>query len=47
MTTQRQFVLLNRQVINCRKCPRLVRWREQVAREKRRMFRHWEYWGRP
>ncbi len=47
MTTQRQFVLLNRQVINCRKCPRLVRWREQVAREKRRMFRDWEYWGRP
>jgi len=47
MTTQRQFVLLNRQVIDCRKCPRLVRWREEVAREKRRMFRDWEYWGRP
>ncbi|MCH8947283.1 MAG: hypothetical protein IH789_06590 [Acidobacteria bacterium] len=47
MITQRPFVLLNRQIINCRKCPRLVRWREEVAREKRRMFRHWEYWGRP
>ncbi len=47
MSTQRQFVALNRQVINCRKCPRLVRWREQVAQEKRRMFRDWDYWGRP
>lgn len=28
-------------------CPRLVRYREKVSREKRRMFRAWEYWGRP
>ncbi|MEP7020012.1 MAG: uracil-DNA glycosylase [Pseudonocardiales bacterium] len=31
----------------CRACPRLVRWREQVAVEKRRAFTDEEYWGRP
>jgi uracil-DNA glycosylase family 4 len=34
-------------VSNCRQCPRLVEWREQVAREKRRAFRDQTYWGRP
>jgi len=34
-------------VVKCRACPRLVRWRERVAREKKREFRDWEYWGRP
>jgi uracil-DNA glycosylase family 4 len=34
-------------VIACRACPRLVAWREQVAREKRRAYRDWGYWGRP
>src|SRR3990172_5527792 len=34
-------------VIACRACPRLVAWREQVAREKRAAFSDWEYWGRP
>jgi len=31
----------------CRRCARLVAWREQVAREKRRAYRDWEYWGKP
>jgi len=31
----------------CRACPRLVEWREQVAREKRAAFREWDYWGKP
>ena len=31
----------------CRKCPRLVEYREKVAREKRRAFREWTYWGKP
>ncbi len=35
------------EVIACRRCPRLVAWREQVARDKRRAFRDWEYWGKP
>jgi uracil-DNA glycosylase family 4 len=35
------------EIVDCRKCPRLVAWREQVAREKRAAYRDWEYWGRP
>jgi len=38
---------LNTRIVACRRCPRLVEWREQVAREKKREFRDWEYWGRP
>ncbi len=38
---------LEREVVACRKCPRLVAFRERVAREKRRQFHEWEYWGRP
>jgi uracil-DNA glycosylase family 4 len=38
---------LNEEIIHCRKCPRLVEYREKIAREKRRAFRDWEYWGRP
>jgi uracil-DNA glycosylase family 4 len=34
-------------VIDCRRCPRLVAWREQVARERRAAFADQEYWGRP
>src|SRR5689334_18838763 len=38
---------LTQEVVACRKCPRLVAWREEVAREKRAAYRDWEYWGRP
>jgi len=38
---------LEQEVIRCRRCPRLVEHREQVAREKRRAYREWDYWGRP
>jgi uracil-DNA glycosylase len=38
---------LAREIADCRRCPRLVEWREQVAREKRAAFRDWDYWGRP
>jgi uracil-DNA glycosylase family 4 len=34
-------------VVRCRQCPRLVAWREQVAREKRAAYADEEYWGRP
>lgn len=47
MDAARELLVLNERVIRCRKCPRLVRYRERVAREKRRMYRAWEYWGRP
>jgi len=35
------------QIVACRACPRLVRWRERVAREKRAAYREEVYWGRP
>jgi uracil-DNA glycosylase family 4 len=35
------------EVVECRRCPRLVAWREQVAHEKRAAYRHETYWGRP
>ena len=38
---------LTEEIIACRVCPRLVAWREQVAREKRRAYLDWDYWGRP
>ncbi len=38
---------LTSEIITCRRCPRLVQWREQVAREKRAAFRDEDYWGRP
>ncbi len=41
------LVALNREVIACTKCPRLVIYREQIAREKRRAYRECEYWGKP
>ncbi len=38
---------LNDAVLDCRRCPRLVEWRERVAREKRAAFRDETYWARP
>ena len=38
---------LKRRIIGCRRCPRLVHWREAVASEKRRAYNEWEYWGKP
>ena len=38
---------LNRQVIACRRCPRLVHWREAMAVKKRKAYMDWEYWGKP
>ncbi len=38
---------LNSEIIACRKCPRLVEWREAVARAKRKAYQDWDYWGRP
>src|ERR1700690_3805520 len=41
------LVELNEEIVGCRKCPRLVEYREQVAREKKLAFRGCEYWGKP
>ena len=38
--------MIEEEVCACRKCPRLVKYREKVAREKRRAYRECEYWGR-
>lgn len=38
--------IISDEVTACRKCPRLVPYRERVAREKRRAYRDWDYWGR-
>jgi len=35
------------EVVDCRRCPRLVEYREEIARIKRKEFLDWEYWGRP
>jgi len=38
---------LNSEIVRCHTCPRLVEWREKVAREKRRAFKNDDYWGKP
>jgi uracil-DNA glycosylase len=47
MTNRSQLEKLNEEIIQCRKCARLVAWREEVARVKRRAYIDQEYWGRP
>jgi uracil-DNA glycosylase family 4 len=39
--------VLAEEIVACRKCPRLVKHREKMAREKRRAYREWTYWGKP
>jgi len=41
------LTVLNHDVISCTRCPRLVTYREQIARDKRRAYRDWDYWGKP
>ncbi len=41
------FVVLQQEITECRRCPRLVVWREKVGREKVRRFKDQEYWARP
>ena len=41
------LTVLNQEVIACTRCPRLVVYREEVARVKRRAYLDWEYWGKP
>jgi uracil-DNA glycosylase family 4 len=47
MANSEQWAQLNAEIVACTACPRLVQWRQQVAQEKRRAFRDWDYWGRP
>jgi len=41
------LTVLNDEIISCARCPRLVEYREQIGREKRRAYRDQEYWARP
>lgn len=43
----KDLAALAEEIARCRRCPRLVSWREQVARERRAAFAQEEYWGRP
>src|ERR1700682_1935656 len=42
-----RLTLLQETIVECRRCPRLVAHREEVARVKVLRFREWDYWGRP
>jgi uracil-DNA glycosylase family 4 len=46
-TRARTLEAVTRDVVACRACPRLVEWRERVAREKTARFADQEYWGKP
>jgi uracil-DNA glycosylase family 4 len=41
------FDQLNRKIVRCKKCPRLVAWRQEIARKKKKAYRDWTYWGKP
>src|SRR5262245_27155789 len=43
----REIEKLQKSIVACRSCPRLVRWREDVAKEKVARFRQEKYWGKP
>ena len=47
MTDRAALAALTAEIVACRRCPRLVEWRERVAREKVARFRDEVYWGRP
>jgi uracil-DNA glycosylase family 4 len=47
LTAPDSITRITEEVIDCRKCPRLVAWREEVARTKRFAYKDWDYWGRP
>ena len=46
MEAEKALRIIADEVSACRKCARLTEYREKVAREKRRAYRNWEYWGR-
>jgi uracil-DNA glycosylase len=47
VTDRTALAALTAEIVACRRCPRLVEWRERVAREKVARFREETYWGRP
>lgn len=47
MAAANDWEMLESRLVGCRQCPRLVAWREEVARKRRRSYLDWEYWGKP
>ncbi len=46
-TTKDSLIKIQREIVACERCPRLVEYRAHVAREKRRAYRDQAYWGKP
>ena len=47
LAMKERLVTIGREIADCRRCPRLVHYREAIARTRRRAYRDWNYWGRP
>lgn len=47
MSAASELRILAEEIVACRKCPRLAKHREEMARDKRRAYREWTYWGKP
>ena len=47
MTLNSQYINLNKKIISCRKCRRLVAFRKKIAKEKRKQYINEKYWGKP
>ncbi len=47
MSSSETLARLRSEVTSCQRCPRLVSYRESVARARKRQFSEWEYWGKP
>jgi len=47
MTSNGQYINLNRKIINCNKCKRLVAFRKKIAKKKRKQYINEKYWGKP
>ncbi len=47
LTLEERWLQLNDRIVNCRRCGRLVEWRESVAATRKKAYKDWVYWGRP
>jgi uracil-DNA glycosylase family 4 len=47
MNPSRKLKILEKRIVACQRCPRLIRHCRKLARQKRRAFREWTYWGKP
>ena len=47
MTLNSQYINLNKKIISCKKCQRLVTFRKKIAKEKRKQYINEKYWGKP